>query len=241
MTARTQGLLAAAALPMTSVLLLTGCGGETETASPLEGLSANQVLKKSEKAARAASSVHVTADITDDDTDLTIDMRMQSDGKRAVGSVSSDGQTVEVRLLDQAIYFKADRDFWAEAANAEAAELFSGKWVKGTTSDSNFAGFTEFTDKDKFLEELLERDGDDGTLTRVKGRTVDGQKTVGLAEKGTEDPGTLYVAASDKPYPLLLVPEDSAEGQAEFSEWGEPVDVTAPAEDQVVDIDELRQ
>ena len=118
----------------------------------------------------------------------------------------------QVRLLDQAIYFKADRDFWVEAANAEAAELFSGKWVKGTTSDSNFAGFTEFTDKDKFLEELLERDGDDGTLTRVKGRTVDGQKTVGLAEKGTEDPGTLYVAASDKPYPLLVVPEDSAEG-----------------------------
>jgi hypothetical protein len=241
MTARMHGLLAAAALPMTSALLLTGCGGEVETASPLEGLSANQVLKKSEKAASAASSVHVDADITDEDVELDIDMRMQSDGKRAAGSISSDGRTIEVRVLDQAIYFKADRDFWIDAANAEAAELFTGKWVKASVSDDNFADIAEFTDKDEFLDELLERDGDDGTLTRVKGRTVDGQKTVGLAEKGTEDPGTLYVAASDKPYPLLVVPEDKAEGQAEFSEWGEPVDVTAPPEDQVVDIDELRQ
>ena len=241
MTARMHGLLAAAALPMTSALLLTGCGGEVETASPLEGLSANQVLKKSEKAASAASSVHVDADITDEDVELDIDMRMQSDGKRAAGSISSDGRTIEVRVLDQAIYFKADRDFWIDAANAEAAELFTGKWVKASVSDDNFADIAEFTDKDEFLDELLERDGDDGTLTRVKGRTVDGQETVGLREKGTEDPGTLYVAQSDKPYPLLVVPEDKAEGQAEFSEWGEPVDVTAPPEDQVVDIDELRQ
>jgi len=127
------------------------------------------VLKKSEKAAPAASSVHVDADITDDDVELSIDMRMQSDGKRAAGSISSDGQTVQVRVLDQAVYFKADRDFWVDAANAEAAELFTGKWVKG--------------------------------------RTVDSQETVGLREKGTQDPGTLYVAQSDKPYPLLVVPD----------------------------------
>ncbi|HTE73164.1 MAG TPA: hypothetical protein VK640_08195, partial [Actinomycetes bacterium] len=65
--------------------------------------------------------------------------------------------------------FKRDRDFWVDAANAEAAELFTGKWVKG--------------------------------------RTVDSQETVGLREKGTEDPGTLYFAQSDKPYPLLVVPD----------------------------------
>jgi hypothetical protein len=139
------------------VLLLTGCGGEVDAAAPLEGLTADQVLKKSEKAARAASSVHVDADITDDDVELSIDMRMQSDGKRAAGSVSSDGHTVQVRVLDQAVYFKGDRDFRVDAANSEAAELFTGKWVKGTMSDPNFAGFADFTDKDKFLDELLER------------------------------------------------------------------------------------
>ena len=241
MSARSHGLLAAAALPMTSLLLLTGCGGEVDAAAPLEGLTANQVLKKATKAANAASSVHVDADITDEDVDLSIDMRMQSDGAAAVGTVSAEGQTVELRVVDQAVYFKADRDFWVDAANAEAADLFAGKWVKGSLSDDGFSQFASFTDKDKFLDDLLERDSDDGTLTRVKGRTVDGQATVGLREKGNEDPGTLYVAQSDKPYPLLVLPEDAADGKAEFSEWGKPIEVTAPPEGEVVDIDELRR
>jgi hypothetical protein len=117
-------------------------------------------------------------------------MRMQSDGARAAGTVGSDGRTVELRVVDETVFFEADHDIWVDAANAEAADLLADKRVKGSVSDPGFSDFSEFVDKDDFLDELLDRDGD-GTLTRVKGRTVDGQQTVGLREKGTDDPGTL--------------------------------------------------
>jgi hypothetical protein len=116
-------------------------------------------------------------------------------GAQADGTIQLVGQQLELRLVDDVFYLKADEAFWADNAGAEVAKLTVGKWFKG----------------------------------------------FGLREHGGEGSGTLYVAQSEKKaYPLLVEPVAKADSaQATFSDWNAKVTVTAPPDDQVVDLDEL--
>jgi hypothetical protein len=117
------------------------------------------------------------------------------------------------------------------------AKLLDGKWLKGSAADPKLENVTEMTSIESVADELLTPEG---AVKRVKGRTVDGQQTVGLRDKSDSDEGTLYVANADKAYPLLVGPDpgSDSQGRARFSNW-EKVTVSAPPAAQVVDVDKL--
>ena len=226
-------------LAISSLMLLPGCGGATEagTSESLDGLSAAQVLKKARAAANSASSVHFVAHIVEAGDD-PVDIDVHISGSDAAGTVGSGGHTLKVRLVGQSVYLQGDQQFWVDSAGAEVARLMDGKWLKGSASDPKLKKFAELASLDSLIEELLQPDG---KVTRVKGRNVDGQQTVGLHDTAESENGTLYVANADKAYPLLVVPDpgSDSQGRAEFSDWDEKVTVSAPPAGQVVDVDKL--
>ena len=230
-----------------AVALLSGCGdgGEVETksdprstrspsAKPLDGLTPPQILAKSKAAALAAGSVHVSGD----SDGVAMDIRASKTGDgRGTMTYGADGGKVDILVRNGQLYVKGDKQFWTKNANKAVAQLLTGKWLKDDKQKPQFGDLAEILALDKILEEGLQPEG---TISRVKGRDVGGQATVGLLDKTAKggDEGTLYIAEADEALPLLVV---SAEGeQITFNEWGDPVKVAAPPKDLVIDIAELQ-
>ena len=228
-----------------AVALLSGCGGEAETkgearstqpsspvANPLDGLTAKQILDKSKAAAVAAGSVHLSGVVDGATMDLRASKTGDGQGSIAYGA---DG-TVELLIRNGQIYVKGDKRFWTKNANKAVAQLLSGKWLKDDKTNPQFGDLADIVSLDEILDEGLKPEG---TISRVKGREIDGQATVGLLDTSAKgDEGTLYIADADEPLPLLAV---SAEGEElSFAEWGEPVRVAAPPKDLIIDIAELQ-
>jgi hypothetical protein len=225
---------------ISTLLLVPGCGAATTEAGssePLDGLTAAQVLKKARAAVKSASSVHFVAHIVESGDD-PIDVDVHISGRDAAGTIGLNGSSMKVRLVGQSIYIQGDHQFWVDAAGTEAAKLLDGKWVKGSGSDPIVKSFSKFVSLDSVTVGLL---GHDRKVERVKGRTIDGQQTVGLHDLTEPENGTFYVANAEKPYPLLVVPDagSDSQGRAVFSDWDEKVTVSPPPEAQVVDFDKV--
>ena len=65
-----------------------------------------------------------------------------------------------------------------------------------------------------------------GKLANHGEKTYKGQSAVAIVD--TTKGGTLYVAASGTPYPVALVKTGKSAGSIEFSDWNQPVTLTAP-------------
>ena len=66
--------------------------------------------------------------------------------------------------------------------------------------------------------------------------TVKGQAAVGV--KDTSQSGTLYVATTGLAYPVRITKHGAGGGTITFSEWDQPVTLTAPPN--AVDIEQLQ-
>ena len=233
-----------------ALMVLSGCGGGGDSTAkpkaeqsstkqssppprPLEGLSPGQILEKSVAAARAEGSVHISGVAEQ----VSMDIRTSATGD-GQGTLSFPGEgKVDVLVRAGQIYLKGDKVFWTKTANKSVAQILSGKWLKDDKKDPQFGDLAKIISLEDFLKEGLKPEG---RMTRVPGRDVDGQATVGLLDTTSDGQqvGTLFVAELDAPLPLLVV---SAEGeQVSLSEWGEPVEVAAPPQDLVIDIAELQ-
>jgi len=205
----------------------------------LASLPPKEILAKATAAIDAADTVRLKGGGSSEGDNFEIDMRYGSAGQ-AYGTVSSSGQTIELRRVGQVIYLKADTAFWTATAGAEAAKLLGGKFLKAPLTDPRVAELASFTDKEAFVGEVLEPDGE---LTMGDTKEVRGVPAVGLVSKGgtAGDNGTLYVATEGEPYPLQLAPEAGSgeTGYLDFLEYGEPVTVQAPPAADTVDVTKL--
>lgn len=235
----------------TSLLWAAGCGGgnggdggataaTTAQPSALEGLSAEQVLEKARAAAKAAKSVHVTGEVKGTPS-LTLDLTLAgATGGR--GAIEINGGHVDVVLIGEDVYFKADRQILTQAIGAggeEAVKLIGDRYIKAKATDERFKEIANFVNLEGFVEQLLTPEG---TIKRVDGKPVDGVRTVGLLDQDKQNGGTMYVADEGTPYPLLLEsPSAGQQGNVRLSDWDADVTVAAPPDDQVVDLGKLQR
>jgi len=231
--------------------LLTACGGEDASSSPtsaaspssaasagedsageLADLSAAQVLERSKQAFLAAGSVRVVGDVTEGTEQFALDLAISgSEGGR--GSVTTSGVTFAIVRIGTDVYFQAPAAIYEQQAGPEAAAQLEGKFVKATTDDPNFADLASFTNLDTLAEELFAPEGE---LEKTDVTEVDGQQVLGLRDS---DGSVLYVAATGEPVPVRIAaqqegatpaPDAPDRGQIDFTEYGEPVDLTPPAD-----------
>ena len=212
---------------------LVGCGGADDGGkSSIASLSANEILAQTKTAVTAAKSVHATGDTVDDDgTKSKIDLRLSEGG--STGSVTVQGVPIEILVVGQDFFIKANKDAWTTlTGEAAAGELLAGRFVKVPSTEQSFKGLKSFADWDSFVKEAFTPEG---TPTKGETKQIDGVDAVGLVD--SKDGGTLWIPVEDDPLPLQAETSDGS--VIKFRDWGEPVTVKSPPADEVIDLGEL--
>jgi hypothetical protein len=188
-------------------------------------LPAERILADARDAARGASSVHVAGRVPTDGQTATIDVRLVA-GRGGAGNLTLGGTAVDLVQIGDDVYLKGGRGlFERSGAPSGVVQLLAGKWFKAPSSGS-FASLSQLTDMRKLLDSLLKPRT--GSISKAGLSRVNGTPTVVLRS----DDGTLDVSLRGQPYPLLVqsrAGSGAARGRVTFSEWNQPVQLTAPA------------
>lgn len=213
---------------------LVGCGGDSSAAPGIEESSAEEILTKTRTAAKAASSFRMAGEVREQGDSVALDLQFQKD-KGVAGTVTVQGMTFEMLVVDQTAYLKADQATWEKAGAGQGAQLLVGKYIQLSSDTSGFGDIMKVADPEKLLDQALTPEG---TVVKTGVKEINGVPAVGLTEKDAKD-GTLYVATEGQPYPVR-VEGPSGEGNVDFTGWNEPVDLAAPPADQVINFEDLQ-
>lgn len=220
-----------------AVGLVAGCGGKPTTPAPVAttpseafpGKSTAQIIEMAKSALAAAPSVHLKGTFIAEGKPMTIDLQYTS-GAEGVGTVSTEGESFQIKKIGNDVYFKGDDAFMKSIIGDDAAvaKLLKGKWIKSSGSDAaEMAVF--FNLSDEIFEDVPTglRRGDTGVINGIKA----------LALVGSGDDGTIWIATEGLPYPLRL--DGGADGTLDFTDYGANVDLTAPPASEVFDLSQL--
>jgi len=201
----------------------SGSSSSPASGNGLRNLSGTDALGKVKAAFSAAPTVHVVLNAKSDQGQAVgYDVRYAK-GKGAIGSVNAGTGQIKLIAIGSDVYFTGDAKVLAAFGAAGAA----GTWFKTSNASPVGKALAQLTDVNKLADQMFKPSG---AIEVGDGKDVDGHHTVGLTDKGPEG-GTLYVAAEGEPYPLLIEPPAAKkdQGDAKFSDYGAPVDLTAPA------------
>lgn len=178
-------------------------------------------------AMKGATSVHVAGVVTTNGQTVKMDISMMRNGTLA-GSVTAPGvPEVHVIALGGKVWVQLTAAFLkGVGAPASACATECGKYLQlGSADASQMTSDLTMTDITKPVN-----DGLDGLIFQGK-TTVNGQP----ADKFTgPDHAVLDVAATGKPYPLLISGGKDATGTLVFSQWNAVTAPVPPAPSQIV-------
>ncbi len=228
---------AVAALCVVGVLVLAaGCGSDDKdgTDSDFAKQSGNKIAADAKADMKALDEAKFSGEITSNGDKVTLDIQASSAGD-CTGTVGLGGGTAEILAKDGTSWFKPDEDFWRGNAPDSADAIISAvgdKWVLDT--DSNFS---QFCDLDAFFDNLFKDDEDAGDYKVTGTDEVDGQEVVKVEQKDDEGTSVGFVLIEGDHYLLKLERTEGDEpGRLEFTDFDEEFDVTAPADDDVIDL-----
>ena len=215
---------------------LTACGGGDDFTDQ----SGEKIADSSKKAMDRLDAVKVSGTVTTNGEEVTIDVQTNDKGD-CTGSIGTGGGKAELLGTGGDIWFKPDEAFWRASAGDAADQILAAVGDKWVVVPAGGDGFDEFCDIDDLLDELLDGD-DDSTYTTKEVEKVDGEDAVAVEQK--DDDGELstgYIRVDD-PHYLVKIEKTEGEdtGKVTFSEFDEEFEVEAPAEDEIVDLDNLQ-
>jgi hypothetical protein len=211
---------------------IDGCGGGSSSGNGIADKSPTQILAATKKVSDAAKSVHVSGSLVSGGTPISINVDLIA-GKGGRGKLSQSGLAFELIEVANTVYIKGSSAFYKKIGGNAAAQLLQGKWLKAPASSSGFASIGQLTNLRQLVDQTL---ADHGTLSKSGTTTIGGQKVVGVTDKGKG--GTLYIAATGKPYPVQISRNGAGTGTISFDRWNEAVTLAAPAN--AIDIAQLQ-
>ncbi|MCX5393016.1 hypothetical protein [Streptomyces sp. NBC_00094] len=218
---------------------LTACAADPDEGTNGVGkLSAPEIEQKAQAAADTAKAVRLSGTLVSKGGTFKLNMRLKQDG--ATGSVTTKNSTFELLRVGDALYLKADADFWAHEdtstdepteADTEAADTLDDMYVKVPQGDPSYKQFRGFTDMDVLLAGLIGLHGE-----RAKGDRdrIGGIRTVKVKGGPEGEGGTLDVALEGSPYPLQFARGGGA-GVVVLSEWNKDFPLEAPSKEETLD------
>lgn len=219
-----------------ALALLAGCG------SSFADESATTIQKAATEDMKALDAVHMEGSVSQQDTEIGLDLSLTSDGD-CTGTISrGDSGSAEVLTLDGTSWFKPDEEFWRAQAGPAAEQIIStvgDNWVQLPEGDQSFASFCD-------LDQLLDQIGGDEDSDSKKGETedVDDQEAVKLTRDAKEGGGTITAwVAVDDPHHVLKIEqaEGDSPGTFSFSEFDQAASIEAPADDEVITVEDLQK
>jgi hypothetical protein len=262
--------LAASALASVALAGLTACGGGPDgpgtgrsgtsdgkpaatpsappeaPAEPFAELSGPEIHERAYEATKRAESLRIAGRVRSDGKEMEMDIALNLKGECEGTVVLGGGGRAEIVKSTAYLYYKADEALYRSQSknmprrqvDAVVASL-ADRWLKMRADSPEARQSAGMCD----LGKLLGSFGSSSPVAR-KGRLsqVGGQEamtvTAPSADGGTE---TYYVATDGKPYLLRAAKTGGTEpGDVTFSEYDRPVDVSPPADKDVVDADKLR-
>ncbi|MGW2562781.1 hypothetical protein ACWCXB_26735 [Streptomyces sp. NPDC001514] len=240
-TARTPvGALVAAV----AAVALAGAGPALAD-DDIDSLSAQQISDRAKKAMLSATSVHVSTegDLHPAGSVSKLDLTMDRDGNCA-GTVSTGAKgSVEIIKRGDTVWMKPDELFWKSqvpGSGQQAAELFKGRYLRGSTNDSMLRSMADVCDLGRLLDSIADSPDTKVPLTKGGRTKVDGVDVIAVTGKRAGRTTTMYVATEGKPYPVKLeTTAGSARASITLSAYNEPVPSATPPADKSVDISRL--
>jgi hypothetical protein len=216
-----------------------GCAGDGDDGGDGEDfadLSGQEIADAAEEDMLALDSMRYAGSITSAGTDVSLDLQADADGT-CTGTIDILGGSVEVLSTGGQSWFRADSAFWESSAPDQAAQIIAlvgDKWVLDSSSE-----FAQFCDLDEFRTSLFDEGNGETTFTSKGTDEIDGAAVVEVESK--DDKGTRigYILVEGKHYLVKIQSDEDPENSGEvfFSEFDEPVEVEAPAQDEVIDLD----
>jgi len=229
---------AALALALSATLLLAACGDDSGSSDAEEYAEtpAKDILEDAIDAMEELESVRMSGSVVEDGEELDLDV-LVSTGGACEGSIGIEDQgSIELIHVDGVSYFKADEEFWRSQAGGAADQLMSMAGDRWLTDSSDPDGFGELCDLDNFIDALEE--GPEGDLEVDGTEEVDGTDAVKLSFTSDDgNDGVAFIAASDPHRILGFDVED--EGDVEFTDFDDDLDVEKPAADDTFDLASL--
>jgi hypothetical protein len=217
-----------AALATLVPVLACGCGSSS---NGVASKSPAEILASAISAAQQASSVHIQASSANGPLTLTLDMSYAKNG--AHGTVSLPNLDYQLIRIGNTLYVSGNSHFYRELAQTlsghtatAVAELPPGTWLRAAASSGPASGLADITEMNSELALILGR----GTSVAKGAQTsVDGQQAIELKETAKLYDGSLFIATTGKPYPVLQRETGRETGQTRFGDWNKPVTLTPPA------------
>jgi len=233
-----------AAAALCAVLLIAaGCGGKdkdkdaTSADSAFAKESGDKIAAAAKADMKALEEVRFSGDITSNGQKITLDMQASSAGD-CTGSIGLGDGTAQLLAKDGTNWYKPDEAFWRANAPDQADAILAAvgdKWVLDTGSS-----FAQFCDLDAFFDNLFKADDSSSSYKTTGTEELDGEQVVKVEQ--TDDKGTSvgYVLIEGDHYLVKLERTEGDEpGHIDFSDFNKEFDVTAPADDEVVDLNSL--
>lgn len=205
------------------LVALAGCGGSSGPKSNgVAEMTPTQIIQEMKKAVANATSVHISGTGSTSGTAISLDLQLAR-GKGGAGHVEVGGYGFDLVRIDGKLYFKADKKALEHYAGGVVANLLAGRWFVVPAGSGGFGSFTPFTNLQALMNQILTASGrvEKGDETKVGGQPA-------IALTDTKKGGTLYVATTGPAYPLELKPGSNKTGSISFTEWDQPVTLTAP-------------
>jgi outer membrane murein-binding lipoprotein Lpp len=207
----------------------------SSTASDIASLPAEQIVSKAIASLRGAKSFRVAGTVVEGADRTDIDLGLTDTG--SAGTVAVSGTEVQVIVIGTDGYFKASDAAWrkllAGRPNVEAiVQLLRGKWIKGSSSDEQFAGLFSITKK-SLVDGLA---AEKGPFTKTATKVIAGQEAVGV----TATDSTLYVSTKDaRPLETEPLSGSTSSGKVTFTEYDAVPEPTPPPAEQTIDSSKL--
>ncbi len=220
---------------ISALAVLTACGG-----SDFADESADTIVKASKDDMGDLTAVKVSGDLTTNGQAIAIDLQLNSDGD-CTGSIGIDEGSAELLGVGGSTWMRPDESFWRSFAGDTADQVMGivgDKWVVVPDDQDSIK---QFCDVDELLDQLLKDDQDDSTYSKSGTDTVDGDDVVKVDNEDPEDGTSTGYVLVDDPHDLVKIEKAEGDdtGSVTFSAFDEEFEVTAPSDDDVVDLNNL--